>query len=82
MTVVAEGLKPYLVQAGGRLVVSAKSAEDARWYTAERLHYEHKPWLVAEITVREASQDEVDQFVNMSGRTPPRAPERKDRSKP
>lgn len=49
-------------------LIDASGPEEARAYVAQQLGYRHKPWLVRDLPVREATPDEIDAHKALGGK--------------
>lgn len=49
-------------------LVDASDPEEARAYVAQQLGYRHKPWLVRDLPIREATTEEVEQVKLLGGK--------------
>lgn len=49
-------------------LIDASDAEEARAFVAQQMGYRHKPWLVRDLVIREATPEEVEQVKLLGGR--------------
>lgn len=49
-------------------LVDATDPEEARAFVAQELGYRHKPYLVANLEIREATDDEVNHHKSLGGK--------------
>lgn len=69
----AKQLKSYYVNVGGSVgIVQSYSAEVAKATLLKKLHYENKPWLHDGIAVREATEEDIRNYVAVADTGPRR----------
>lgn len=72
----------FYANVGGPLVVDATDPEHARRYIAERLGYENKPWLVRDLEITPATDEQIERYLAVADKVNvPRAPVYRDRTK-